>query len=91
MAHLEAMACAVPVVSTNVGGPNETVVDGETGFLVPPRDPDALAQAVRRLLDDPDLRARMGRAGRARVLARFTVGHYSAKVATALDAIVARR
>ncbi len=91
MAHLEAMACEIPVVSTNVGGPNETVVDGETGFLVPPRDPDALAQAVRRLLDDPDLRARMGRAGRARVLARFTVGHYSAKVAAALDAIVARR
>ena len=52
MAHLEAMACGVPVVSTNVGGPAETVADGETGFLVPPRDPGALAQAVRRLLDD---------------------------------------
>lgn len=71
--NVEAMACAKPIVSTNRGGPAETVVHGETGFLVPPRDAAALAEAVIRLLRDPDLRQRMGAAGRARVLAHFSV------------------
>jgi len=90
MAHLEAMACAVPVVSTNVGGPAETVLDGETGLLVPPRDPEALAAAVRRLLADPGLRARMGAAGRAHVLARLDVRHYAARFEEVLAAVIAR-
>ena len=51
---LDAMACARPIVATNVGGIPEVVVDGETGFLVPPRDPAALAAAIVRLLADPD-------------------------------------
>ena len=88
MAHLEAMACGVPVVSTNVGGPSETVLDGETGYLVPPRDPDALAAAVRKLLDDPDLRARMGRAGRVHVLRALDVRHYAARFDEVLAALV---
>lgn len=87
MAHLEAMACAVPVVSTNVGGPAETVLDGQTGLLVPPRDPEALAAAVWRLLIDPDLRARMGAAGRAHVLARLDVRHYAARFEEVLAAV----
>ena len=70
MVHLESMAMARPVVSMDNGGPAETVVDGETGFLVPPEDPDALADRVVRLLRDPALRQRMGAAGRERVLAR---------------------
>src|SRR5690606_22947511 len=49
---LEAMACGVPVVATAVGGLTDTVVDGLTGDLVPPRDPHALGTALRRLLDD---------------------------------------
>ncbi|MBN1964021.1 MAG: glycosyltransferase family 4 protein [Anaerolineae bacterium] len=88
MAHLEAMACAVPVVSTNVGGPAETVLDGQTGFLVPPRDPVALAEAVRPLLDDPDLRARLGQAGRAHVLDKLDVHHYAARFAEVLTQVV---
>ena len=88
MVHLEAMASGVPVVSTNVGGPRETVVEGETGFLVPPRDPGALAQAVRRLLDDPALRARMGQAGRQRMLNQFSIQVYADKVGAALEELV---
>jgi glycosyltransferase involved in cell wall biosynthesis len=60
---VEAMACGVPVVATAVGGLAETVVDGLTGVLVPPREPDAIAAAVRTLLDRPSLRHEMGIAG----------------------------
>jgi glycosyltransferase involved in cell wall biosynthesis len=70
---IEAMACGVPVVATTGGALPEVVgTDGETGLLVPPNDPGALAGAIGRLLDDPDLRARLGDAGRQRVLGRFT-------------------
>ncbi|MDP8923315.1 MAG: glycosyltransferase family 4 protein [Chloroflexota bacterium] len=68
---LEAMAAGRPVVASAVGPIPEIVVNGETGLLVPPGDPDALARAVVRVLRDPDLAARLGRAGRARVEAEF--------------------
>ncbi|HLH47470.1 MAG TPA: glycosyltransferase [Acidimicrobiales bacterium] len=68
---VEAMACGVPVVATAVGGMTDTIVDGVTGLHVPPRDPTALAGALRRLLDDPVGRAEMGEAGRMRAVARF--------------------
>jgi glycosyltransferase involved in cell wall biosynthesis len=55
----EAMACGRPVVATAVDGTPEIVRDGETGFLVPPRDPERLADALARVLDDPRLAARM--------------------------------
>jgi glycosyltransferase involved in cell wall biosynthesis len=70
---IEAMACGVAVVATTGGALPEVVgADGETGLLVPPNDPSALAQAIARLLDDPVLRARLGAAGRERVINRFT-------------------
>ena len=70
---IEAMACGVPLVATTGGALPEVVgTDGDTGLLVPPGDPSALAGAIARLLDDPELRARLGSAGRARVLGRFT-------------------
>ena len=69
---LDAMASGVPVVATNVGGVPEIVVDGTCGLLVPPADPEALAQAINRLLDDPGLRGRLARGGRERVQ-RFTI------------------
>jgi len=65
-ANLEAMAAGKPVVSTNVGGIPEVVIDGETGILVPPHDPDALAQAVIQLAEEETLRDKMGKAGRER-------------------------
>ena len=69
---LEAMAFGLPVVATTAGGLPEVVEDGVTGLLVPPGDAPAMAEAVGRLLQDADLRCRLGAAGRERVLARFT-------------------
>ncbi len=70
---VEAMACGVPVVGTTGGAVPEVIGrDGETGLLVPPSDPSALAAAILRGLGDPVLRERIGAAGRARVLERFT-------------------
>lgn len=69
---LDAMAAARPVVATTAGGIPEVVVDGETGILVPPRDHEAMASAIVRLLKDPDLRQRMGHAGLVRARRRFT-------------------
>jgi len=70
--NLEAMACETPVVATRVGGIKEVVVDRETGLLVPPGDPARLGKAIERILEDPALAKRLGRAGRRRVLKQFT-------------------
>jgi glycosyltransferase involved in cell wall biosynthesis len=72
VACLEAMAHGRPVVATSVGGLLDLVVDGETGFVVPPRDPAALRSALARLLADPDLRRRLGVAGRERAHMHFS-------------------
>ncbi|MFF5970367.1 glycosyltransferase [Streptomyces sp. NPDC012769] len=69
---LEAMACGRPVVASAVGGQLDTVAHGVNGLLVPPGSPPVLAAAVRLLLADPALRAEYGRAGRRRVLERFS-------------------
>jgi glycosyltransferase involved in cell wall biosynthesis len=71
---LEASAMELPVVASATGGVPEVVVDGETGFLVPPGDVDALAAAVERLIEDPDRRWQMGRQGREWVLSRYKWG-----------------
>jgi len=73
---LEAIAAGLPVVATRVGGVPELVVDGETGFLVPPADPAALAAALQRLLDEPELRARLGAAGRVRAEEHFALDSF---------------
>jgi glycosyltransferase involved in cell wall biosynthesis len=72
VACLEAMAHARPVVATDVGGLRDLVVDGETGIVVPPRDPAALRAGLERLLADPELRRRLGAAGRERAQERFS-------------------
>jgi glycosyltransferase involved in cell wall biosynthesis len=69
---LEASARRIPVVATRIPGCVDAVEDGVTGLLVPPRDPESLAGALRRLILDPDLRRRLGEAGRRFVQARFS-------------------
>jgi glycosyltransferase involved in cell wall biosynthesis len=71
-ALLESMALGTPIVATDVGGNSELVRDGVEGFLVPTGDASGVAERVVQLLLDADLRARMGRAGRARIDSRFT-------------------
>jgi glycosyltransferase involved in cell wall biosynthesis len=73
MAVLEAMAHGVCVVASDVGGIPELVTDGRSGLLVPPDDVDALADVMRRVLTDRDLRERLGAAARQRVLADYDV------------------
>jgi glycosyltransferase involved in cell wall biosynthesis len=68
---LEAASCGKPIVTTDMPGCRETVSDGITGFLVPPDDADAVVQCLRRLIEDPALRRRMGLAARAKALAEF--------------------
>ncbi|XRQ14950.1 glycosyltransferase [Actinomadura welshii] len=81
MVPLEAMACGVPVVASAVGGHLDTVVDGVTGTLVRPRDPDAAAAAVRALLDAPAERAAMGLAAAERARERYSWAHVAAGTA----------
>ena len=71
LAALEAMACSVPVVSSNIGGLPELNLDGETGFLCPLGDIDALTAATRRILTDDALQARMAEAARSRAVTEF--------------------
>ncbi|MDX6448541.1 MAG: hypothetical protein QOD08_1004 [Gaiellaceae bacterium] len=73
LAVIEAQAAGVPVVATAVGGIKETVVDGETGLLVPPRDPEALAAAIRWVLEHPAEAGRLADEARRRAVERYSV------------------
>ena len=68
---MEALSCGMPVVATDVCGVSEVIRDGETGYLIPQRDPAALADAVRRMLSDREAALRMARAGRELVFRMF--------------------
>ena len=71
MVVLEAMAAGKPVVATDLGGPREIVLDGETGYLIPPNRADLLAESIVTLVQNPELRARMGQVGQIRFTATF--------------------
>ena len=88
---LEAMACGRPVIAAAVGGLADTVVDGVTGILVPPRDPPALATALRELASDEIRREGYGLAGRQRVLARYTWARVAAETEQAYERVLAKR
>ncbi|OGK91845.1 MAG: hypothetical protein A2X36_05735 [Elusimicrobia bacterium GWA2_69_24] len=88
---IEAMARGVPVVATRAGGVPEIVEHGVHGLLVPPRDPEALAEALRAILGDGRTRDRMGGAGRERAARSFTVAREAAQIEAVYRAVLARR
>jgi D-inositol-3-phosphate glycosyltransferase len=82
---VEAMACGTPVVGTAVGGIKTTVVDGETGYLVPPNDPDALSERLAWLQQHPQMAQRMGWAGMRRAYQHFTWRNVATQVANVYE------
>lgn len=87
MVLLEAAATGVPVVGSDVGGIAEAVIDGETGFLVPARDPEALSRRMSDLLDEPLLRQRMGVRARAFVEQHFDANRQNEKLEAYYDSL----
>jgi glycosyltransferase involved in cell wall biosynthesis len=90
-AVLEGMAAGLPMAVTDVGGNAEAVVDGETGFVVPPRDSNALAEVITRLASDASLRERLGTAGRRRVAQRFGLAAFIGSHRSLYAALLAGR
>jgi D-inositol-3-phosphate glycosyltransferase len=88
---LEAMACGRPVIGSAVGGITFTIKDGETGFLVPPRNPQDLADHLLHLFAQPQLCEQMGRDARARVEREFTWPIVAMRTAALYDAVLAER
>jgi colanic acid/amylovoran biosynthesis glycosyltransferase len=88
MVMLEAAATGVPGIGSRLGGIPEGIADGETGFLVPERDPEALAARIGALLADPALRRRMGEAARRRVERQFDLIRQTATLETLYDSVV---
>jgi glycosyltransferase involved in cell wall biosynthesis len=87
---LEAMNAGLPVVASDVGGVSDTVVDGETGLLVRPRSVDALAEALLRLVNEPDLANEMGWKGRARLVRRFSNADLAKRIESVYEVLLDR-
>lgn len=85
---VEAMACGTPVIGASVGGIQSTVVHGQTGYLVPPRDPKALADRLAFLIRNPSLRRVMGARALRRVNARYTWRHVAGSIADLYEEVV---
>ena len=88
---LEAMAAGKPVVASAIPGNDELIVNDENGLLVPARDTDALAQALRRIVADPELRARLGAAARRRAESAHSARSSTQRVVEVYDALLAKR
>jgi phosphatidylinositol alpha-1,6-mannosyltransferase len=86
LVFLEAGACEKPVIGSRAGGVVDAIVDGVTGWLVPPDDVPALAQAIERGLSDPSLAASMGRAARERILRECSWGRAADRIDRAIEA-----
>lgn len=86
---MEALAAAVPVVTTRIAGVSELVADGESGLLVPPGDAEALRWAITKLLDDPERRRRMGEAGRVKVAEAFDIRNEAAWLSALVEGYAA--
>jgi glycosyltransferase involved in cell wall biosynthesis len=90
-ALLQALAMAKPVVGTTIGGIPEVVLEGETGLLVPPRDPHALTAALDRLRTDPDLCRKLGDRGREVVMERFSLEQMAAEIEAVYNVLAGSR
>ena len=88
---LEAMRAGLPVVATDVGGVRESVVDGTTGFVVPRGDVDHLRACLHQLITSPELRVRMGAAGRARYEEKFTFDQLVERTTKIYESVLGRR
>ncbi len=89
LSTLEAMRAGLPVIVSDVGGAAEAVVDGVTGFVVPPRDPGALRDRLRELVAAPERRMEMGRSGRNRFIAGYTFSRMFDRTLEVYDAAIA--
>jgi glycosyltransferase involved in cell wall biosynthesis len=88
---LEAMACGRPVIGSAVGGITSTIADSETGFLVPPRDPEQLATRLYQFLMEPELEEQMGQAARLRVEQEYTWPIVAMRTASLYETLLAAR
>ena len=88
-ALLEAASCGLPLVTTDVPGCRDMVIEGENGFIVPVRRPDRLAAALRRLIETPALRQEMGRRSRELILEKFTAQQVHARTLAIYDRVLA--
>jgi phosphatidylinositol alpha-1,6-mannosyltransferase len=88
LVFLEAAAFGLPVVAGRAGGALDAVVDADTGFLVDPEDPEAVAAMIVELLEDPELARRFGEAGRARVANEFSFERFAERLHTMVDRVV---
>jgi len=88
---LEAMATKLPIVATNVGGNPEVVIDGETGYLVPPQNPEEMAKKLLLLINDKNLRRQMGEKGRERVIANFSIKETAKKYEELYSSVLSKR
>jgi D-inositol-3-phosphate glycosyltransferase len=84
---LEAMACGTPVIGSEVGGIKYSVVDGKTGLLIPPKDPETLAERIRLLINNPNIRAAMSAAALERVNRHFTWSKVASDIHTIYQSV----
>lgn len=88
---MEAMAMGLPVIATNIGGSLDQVADGVTGLLIPPGDPVTLADAIEKLMVNPEMRRRMGEAGVERIHTHFSLAQMADKIERLFDEAIAER
>ena len=91
VALMEAMASGLPVVTTKLSGVPELVIDSETGLLVPPGQPERLAAAIRRLIEQPALATRLAERGRRHVARHFNLATEAARLRNLLELSLAGR
>ena len=82
---VEAMASGLPIITTDQGCIKESVIDGENGFIIPKRDPDSIAEKIIYLIENPDVRERMGQKSRQLYEANLTEEHFVQRMTDAFN------